>query len=204
MILVDVTLFEALSHFIAITWKAIFFTFIPPHKYGNGKFSFVISLIFIGLVTAIVGEMASILGCVLGIKESITAITLVALGTSLPDTFASMTAARTSEYADAAIGNVTGSNSVNVFLGLGLPWAIAATYRNAKSDDDPLKSYKVPSKGLSFSVMMFLIVACVCFVVLIARRFLIGGELGGPTVSKYISAVICCSLWVIYIVMSIV
>ena len=28
--------------------------------------------------------------------------------------------------ADAAIINVTGSNSVNVFLGLGLPWTVAA------------------------------------------------------------------------------
>ena len=37
-----------------------------------------------------------------------TGITIIALGTSLPDTFASRTAARQDEYADAAIGNVTG------------------------------------------------------------------------------------------------
>lgn len=202
MVLNDVTYGEAFTHFFAITWKAIF-SLIPPPSYWGGKGCFVFSLAFIGFVTAIVGEMASLLGCVLGIKESITAITLVALGTSLPDTFASMTAAKTSESADAAIGNVTGSNSVNVFLGLGLPWAIAATFRNAKADDDPLKEYKVPSKGLSFSVFCFLIVAIVCFVILVARRCLIGGELGGPTVSKYISAFICCSLWAVYIIMSI-
>lgn len=76
----------------------------------------------------VIGELATVLGCVAGIRESVTAITLVALGTSLPDTFASKTAAQTSEYADSAIGNVTGSNSVNVFLGLGLPWAVATTY----------------------------------------------------------------------------
>lgn len=80
------------------------------------------------MVTLVINEIATVLGCVAGIRESVTAITIVALGTSLPDTFASMTAAKTSEYADSAIGNVTGSNSVNVFLGLGLPWAIAATY----------------------------------------------------------------------------
>merc|ERR1711918_36970 len=57
-----------------------------------------------------------------------TAITFVALGTSLPDTFASKTAAVQDPYADASIGNVTGSNSVNVFLGLGLPWMIGAFY----------------------------------------------------------------------------
>ena len=36
------------------------------------------------------------------------------------------------DTADNSIGNVTGSNSVNVFLGLGLPWLIAAIYWTAK------------------------------------------------------------------------
>ena len=35
------------------------------------------------------------------------------------------------KYADAAVGNVTGSNSVNVFLGLGLPWVVACIYELA-------------------------------------------------------------------------
>ena len=121
---------------------------------------------FIGVVTAIVGEVATILGCVAGISESATAVTLVALGTSLPDTFASMTAAKTSEYADAAIGNVNGSNSVNVFLGLGLPWVLAAQYAyNTKGQD-----YKVPAGDVAFSVFVFLVVAIVCFLILIIRR----------------------------------
>ena len=110
--------------------------------------------------------MATILGCVLGIKESVTAITFVALGTSLPDTLASMTAAKNSEYADSAIGNVTGSNSVNVFLGLGLPWVIATIYWKAKHDKD----YAVPAGSLVFSVFIFLIVAVICFMILIIRR----------------------------------
>ena len=57
-----------------------------------------------------------------------TAITFVALGTSLPDTFASKAAAVNEKTADNAIGNVTGSNSVNVFMGIGIPWTIAAIY----------------------------------------------------------------------------
>jgi Ca2+/Na+ antiporter len=57
--------------------------------------------------------------------------TFVALGTSLPDLFASRGAAMNEKYADDAIGNVTGSNSVNVFLGLGLPWLIASIYHTS-------------------------------------------------------------------------
>ncbi len=80
----------------------------------------------------------------IGLAPEITAITFVALGTSLPDTFASMQAARQSETADSAIGNVTGSNSVNVFLGLGLPWVIAASYEYVENDS----TYHVNTGGL--------------------------------------------------------
>lgn len=86
------------------------------------------ALAMIGVVTGIVGEIATVFGCVIGLRQSVTAITFVALGTSLPDTFASMTCAKNADTADDAIGNVTGSNSVNVFLGLGLPWVIATMY----------------------------------------------------------------------------
>jgi Ca2+/Na+ antiporter len=55
--------------------------------------TFFIGLAYIGVITTIVGEVATIMGCVIGLKTSVTAITFVAIGTSLPDTFASMTAA---------------------------------------------------------------------------------------------------------------
>ena len=77
--------------------------------FGSGYPAFVVSLFFIGLLTAIVEQVASLLGCVWGIKQTVSGITLVALGTSLPDTFASRSAAIHDDSADAAIGNVTGT-----------------------------------------------------------------------------------------------
>jgi len=123
----DISALDGFLHFATIGWK-LFFAFIPPPHYAGGWACFIISLCFIGFVTYIVGQFADLFGCVLGIKPAVTAITFVALGTSLPDTFASMAAASAEKYADAAIGNVTGSNSVNVFLGLGLPWVIAVIW----------------------------------------------------------------------------
>lgn len=64
------------------------------------------------------GDFASAFGCLVGLQDHVTAITFVALGTSLPDLFASRTAAIREQYADNAIGNVTGSNAFNVFLGI--------------------------------------------------------------------------------------
>merc|ERR1719335_1322304 len=93
----------------------------------------------IGGLTAIIGDLATLMGSAMGLEASVTAITFVALGTSLPDTFASKKAAQDDEYADASIGNVTGSNSVNVFLGLGLPWFIGACYWSASGATDEWK-----------------------------------------------------------------
>ena len=146
-------------------WK-ILFAFIPPVNWGGGWPAFIVALAFIGSVTAVVAEVATVLGCTIGLKEAVTAITLVAIGTSLPDTFASMTAAKTSETADSAIGNVTGSNSVNVFVGLGIPWIISSVYAEQHH-----KPYITPAGNLAFSVMVFLITSSICFVVLGTRRY---------------------------------
>lgn len=83
---------DGFLHFATIGWK-LFFSLIPPAHYGGGVPCFFIALTFIGIVTFVVGEFAGLFGCVLGIKPGVTAITFVALGTSLPDTFASMAAA---------------------------------------------------------------------------------------------------------------
>lgn len=131
----DIETGDAVLHFLCMGWK-FFYAFIPPAHYGEGIPCFFISLAFIGFTTYIIGEFANLFGCVLMIKPSVNAITFVALGTSLPDTFASMLAARGDTYADASVGNVTGSNSVNVFLGLGLPWVIATLYESNTAPKD--------------------------------------------------------------------
>jgi solute carrier family 8 (sodium/calcium exchanger) len=53
-------------------------------------------------------QLGTLLGCVVGLEASVAGITIIAIGTSLPDTFASRTAALHDQGADAAIGNVTG------------------------------------------------------------------------------------------------
>lgn len=83
---------------------------------GSGYPAFLVSLLFIGILTAVVEQVASLLGCVWGIKQAVSGITLVALGTSLPDTFASRSAALHDDTADAAIGNVTGKVDITMLL----------------------------------------------------------------------------------------
>ncbi|CAF3964388.1 unnamed protein product [Rotaria sordida] len=188
-----------IGHTLAFFWKVLF-AFVPPTSIAGGWLTFFVSLLFIAILTAIVGDVAAIFGCLVGLKDSITAISFVALGTSLPDTFASMIAAKNSKTADDAIGNVTGSNSVNVFLGLGLPWLVAAIYWESKN-----LPFTVKAGDLSFSVLVFSVCCIIGMVVLTLRRFLgVFGkaELGGPTIPKYICSIFFVILWIGYLTLS--
>ncbi|EDS26132.1 sodium/calcium exchanger [Culex quinquefasciatus] len=188
---------DYIMHFLTLFWKIIF-AFIPPTDMAGGYLCFVISILCIGVVTAIIGDVASHFGCTLGIKDSVTAIVFVALGTSIPDTFASKVAAIQDKYADASVGNVTGSNAVNVFLGIGVAWTIAACYHAFHG-----REFEVQPGTLAFSVTLFCTEALVAILVLVCRRNpKIGGELGGPKKPKYLTAIFFFSLWIIYLVMS--
>eukprot|EP00928_Gymnodinium_smaydae_P008343 TRINITY_DN13037_c0_g3_i1.p1 TRINITY_DN13037_c0_g3~~TRINITY_DN13037_c0_g3_i1.p1 ORF type:complete len:830 (-),score=195.01 TRINITY_DN13037_c0_g3_i1:191-2680(-) len=219
--------FDYVMHAVSMPWKLLF-AFVPPVDYCGGWACFAMSLCFIGAITAIVGDMANLVGCTLGIEPEITAITFVALGTSLPDTFASMTAAAMEPYADASIGNVTGSNSVNVFLGFGLPWTLCSIYwavngataewtRRLMSADGTYYSIRdtitpglnvgdavfiVPAGTLWFNLVVFTVCALTAIAFLAWRRKTYGGELGGPKKACYAGAGFLSFLWFAYIAAS--
>lgn len=195
----NATGFDYIMHLLTFGFKTIF-AIIPPANMGGGFPCFFGSLIMIGLMTTIISDLANIFGCLVGLKPAVNAITLVALGTSLPDLFASKIAATNEPTADDAVGNVTGSNSVNVFLGLGLPWSMAAIYHYSQGS-----VFQVPPGSLVFSVTIFSICACTTIGFLFLRRTLSyfgGAELGGPTKQKWFSGIFLISLWLFYVLMS--
>jgi len=197
-----------LMHTISLPWKMLF-ACIPPTHYAGGWVTFFCSLAATGIVTMIIGEVAGSFGCMVGMPKAIVAITVVALGTSMPDTFASRTATQMSPDADAAIGNVTGSNSVNVFLGLGLPWLVGSIYAIANDiacvfpDGKAVeKCYNVPQGSLGPSLVIFIPCAVVCILSLFARRKLADGELGGPSAGRWGTAAFYVFLWFLFILMA--
>ncbi|XP_045593303.2 sodium/calcium exchanger 1 isoform X14 [Procambarus clarkii] len=188
---------DYVMHFITVFWKVLF-AFVPPTEYGKGYPTFFISIFGVGLLTAFIGDIASHFGCTIGLKDSVTAIAFVALGTSVPDTFASKVAAQQDPYADASVGNVTGSNAVNVFLGIGIAWTMAAIYHNVKG-----REFVVLPGNLAFSVTLFCVEALVAIALMMARRHpSIGGELGGPRRSKIATSCFLIFLWIFYVLIS--
>ena len=77
----------------------------------------------------LVVDNASSIAKALGVSERMIALTIVALGTSLPELVTSVSATRKGEY-DIAIGNVVGSNIFNIGIVIGVPVAIFGTIPN--------------------------------------------------------------------------
>uniref|UniRef100_A0A7N6BV58 Calx-beta domain-containing protein n=1 Tax=Anabas testudineus TaxID=64144 RepID=A0A7N6BV58_ANATE len=189
--------YDYVMHFLTVFWKVLF-ACVPPTEYWNGWACFCVSISVIGLLTAVIGDLASHFGCTVGLRDTVTAVVFVALGTSIPDTFASKVAAMQDQHADASVGNVTGSNAVNVFLGIGVAWSVAAIYWRIKG-----KEFEVEPGSLAFSVTLFTIFAFICMAVLLFRRRpSIGGELGGPRRSRLLTSLLFLGLWFLYILFS--
>ena len=213
----DAGALEKALAYLSLPWK-ILFSIIPPTSYCHGWLCFTVSIIVIGLVTAVIGDLASLLGCTINLKKSVVAITFVALGTSVPDTFASKAAASADPTADAAIGNVTGSNSVNVFLGLGISWVIGALYwTSVGATPEWIEQYSeiatfyniqpgqavglaVPAGDLAFSVLVFFFTAVVTLGTLYYRRRQYGAELGGR--GRWPTFALLIFLWLLYVTLS--
>jgi len=99
---------------------------LVEHSMPLGRAIFWLAL---GLILLIVSSRILVWGAVsiaqtLGVSDLIIGLTIVALGTSLPELAASVIAARKGEH-DIAIGNVVGSNMFNILAVVGIAGVIS-------------------------------------------------------------------------------
>lgn len=95
---------------------------------------------FIGLIALLVGSRSLVWGAtgvaeLLGVSDLIIGLTIVAIGTSLPELAASIVSALKNEH-DIAVGNILGSNIFNLLSVLAMPGLIAP------SKVDPMLLYR--------------------------------------------------------------
>ena len=114
-----------------------------------------ISWLLVGLVVLLASSRMLVWGAVniattLGVSDLIIGLTIVALGTSLPELAASIIAAYKKEY-DIAIGNILGSNLFNILAVLGLPGLI---HPSAVEPEVLTRDYPVMI-GLTLLLFMF-------------------------------------------------
>ena len=119
------------------------------------KYSLPYSIIFIlvGLAGIVIGgdlvvDSASAIAIAFGMSETLVGLTIVAIGTSLPELVTSLTALKKGEN-QMVIGNVIGSNIFNILFVLGASSAISAI---------PLDS------SMLIDVILMIFVTVLCFI----------------------------------------
>jgi len=118
----------------------------------------IILYVTLGLAAVVFGgecvsSTAQFLAIKMGMSEALVGLTIVALGTSLPELATSVVAAKKGEN-DLALGNVIGSNIVNISLILGSVGVIA----------------QAPISSIIVTDIAILFVATIIFTVMCARK----------------------------------
>lgn len=132
-----------------------------------------IGLILLGLVMILVGsdwlvEGASSIARKYGISEFIIGMTIVGIGTSMPELVSSVISA-IGGHGDMALGNVTGSNICNILLILGVT-ALISPIRYTKSNI---------RKDIPFAIAVSLFLLLILY-----NGFGMIGEMGVPGISR--------------------
>ena len=77
------------------------------------------SLLYIGFMVVIITDLSSIFGCLVGLKDEVTAVTIITFGTSQIDLFATKISAISDPTADNSIGKVSEKKYIEtLFLAL--------------------------------------------------------------------------------------
>ncbi len=111
---------KILARFLSFVNKGMDYIFPSAEKYW---LTFFISISFIAGLSWVLVESAVGMAAILNIPAVIIGLTVLAVGTSIPDLMSSMIVARQGR-GGMAISNAIGSNIFDILIGLGLPWAI--------------------------------------------------------------------------------
>lgn len=102
----------------------------------------------------------------LGISPVVISLTILAIGTSVPDLLASVKTAREG-FGDTAIANAVGSNIFDILANLGLTWLVASIIKNGQSLD-------VDINNLNSSIVLLIAATVSLVLVMIAKQFNLG------------------------------
>jgi K+-dependent Na+/Ca+ exchanger-like protein len=130
---------------------------------------FTISIVYIAVLSWVLVELSVVLAHELHVSEAIIALTVLAIGTSVPDMMASLIVSRKGK-GGMAVSNAIGSNTFDILIGLGLPWSIYILW-----NDQPVT---VATHDLLGSIMLLGGSVVLLALIFAVRQFTIGWKAG--------------------------
>ncbi|CAB3225694.1 unnamed protein product [Arctia plantaginis] len=136
--------------------------------------TFIMCVSWIGGVSYLVAWMITILGDTLDVPDSITGLTILAAGTSLPEAVSSVLVT-VQGHGTMGISNSIGSNTFDILLCLGLPWLIKSlAYPTVPGNH----WVTINSSGLSYSAISLLSTLLALYGSLLLNKFQLDWRIG--------------------------
>ncbi|XP_007479974.2 sodium/potassium/calcium exchanger 5 [Monodelphis domestica] len=132
--------------------------------------TFFMAAVWISAFTYVLVWMVTITGETLDIPDTVMGLTLLAAGTSIPDTVASVLVARKGR-GDMAMSNIVGSNVFDM-LCLGVPWFIQTAFTNTSAP------VKVNSSGLTYTAISLILSVVFLFLAIHLNGWMLDKKLG--------------------------
>ena len=151
-----------------------------PKKVGN-YYIFSMSILLIAALCWVLVESAVYISNDLGIPKIIIALTVLAIGTSVPDLISSIIVAKQGK-GGMAISNAFGSNIFDILIGLGLPWMILLLFTD--------RSIPVGKEHLLTSIILLFGSVAVVFLVLYLRKWRMRPRTGYILIGIYLAYLI--------------
>ena len=159
-----------------------------PKKKGNWFYlSFIMSILAIGILSYLLVDSVVVIAEAMSINATFLALTVLAIGTSIPDLIGSVIVAKQGR-GDMAVSNAIGSNIFDVLFALGVPWTVYLLIHGG--------DIEVGTENLTSSVILLFATVVSILFLLILRRWKIGRLSGIILVGAYIA-------YAIYIMISV-
>ena len=202
------TCFNTVLQFLALGWKGVYAVFIPPAHYFSGIITFIMSFLVMGTLIYLLSEFSRLLGCVLHIEASIIATVVISLGTAMPNMM--ITYERIAGYYDEddcqdILLETYRTCVVNLLLGFGVPWVIAAHYNqyNYGWKTAEFIGYFIPSHTLGFNLIVLICCMILTLIFFGIRRATNGGiMMGKDECGGIIAFLFLVLIWITYVTLS--
>lgn len=122
------------------------------------------------------------------IPETVAGITILAMGTSVPEMIANVIVVKKSASASMALSNTIGSNIFDVLIGLGLPWLLKILVNYSTSAQ--FSGVFINSSALPFTAMTLLLTIFLSLITFKQCKWQLG----------LVSGLICLFIYIFFVV----
>ncbi|OXU22505.1 hypothetical protein TSAR_004252 [Trichomalopsis sarcophagae] len=143
--------------------------------------TFIMCIVWIALMSYIVGWDITIIGDTLMIPDSVMGLTFLAAGMSVPEAVSSVIVTNQG-HGTMGISNSIGSNVFDVLLCLGLPWFIKASFFPTAAGEHFVQ---INSEGLIYSSVSLMSTLILLYTVLACNRYKLDKRVGFICLGMY-------------------